>query len=101
MSSQRVVRAIEAASFVMGELAKEREDINKELLHAAVSGFLEQIQVRSRGILAMCRRSAGDLCLCTVLMMLRGHTHADTPTMYMQAAYPSVTGAATACASAF
>jgi hypothetical protein len=42
---QRVVRGIEAASIVMGELAKEREGINKELLHAAVTGFLEQLQV--------------------------------------------------------
>lgn len=42
---QRVVRAIEAASFVMGELAKEREDMDKNLLHAGATAFLDQIQV--------------------------------------------------------
>lgn len=39
------MRAIEAAGFAMGELAKERADIDKALLNAAVKGFLEQLQV--------------------------------------------------------
>jgi hypothetical protein len=42
---QRVVRAIECAGFAMGELAKEREDINKTVLNTVVKSFLEQLQV--------------------------------------------------------
>lgn len=42
---QRVVYAIEAASYVMAELSKEREHIDKRLLHRSATAFLEQIQV--------------------------------------------------------
>jgi hypothetical protein len=47
---QRVVRAIECAGFAMGELAKEREDINKTLLNTVVKSFLEQLQVVHRRV---------------------------------------------------
>jgi len=43
--SQKVVRAVEAASFVMTELSKTRDEADKQLLHAAASAFVTQIQV--------------------------------------------------------
>lgn len=42
---QRVVYAIEAASYVMDQLSKEREHIDKRLLHTSATAFLQQIQV--------------------------------------------------------
>jgi hypothetical protein len=43
-----VVHALEAASFVMTELSRERQHVDKQLLHAAATGFIQQIQVRVR-----------------------------------------------------
>jgi hypothetical protein len=65
---ERVVRAIEAAGFAMGELAKERADIDKALLNAAVKGFLEQLQVKLR-----------HLPVCSTLTSRHTHRSSQTP----------------------
>lgn len=57
---ERVVRAIEAAGFAMGELAKERADIDKALLNAAVKGFLEQLQEAQQFVLEAIKAAAPD-----------------------------------------
>jgi hypothetical protein len=44
---QKVVRAIEAASYVMTELSKNKEEMDKSILHVAATGFVQQVQVRS------------------------------------------------------
>jgi len=56
---QKVVRAIEAASFVMLELSKTRDDADKQLLHAAATAFVTQVQVR-------------DCCASATLLALLG-----------------------------
>jgi hypothetical protein len=44
--SQKVVRSIEAASYVMTELSKNKDEMDKSILHVAATGFVQQVQVR-------------------------------------------------------
>lgn len=57
---QRVVHALEAASVVMSELAKQRDDVDKQLLHAAATGFIQQIQEAQAMVLEAVQTAAPD-----------------------------------------
>lgn len=57
---QRVVRAIEAAGFVMAELSKTRDEVDKQLLHAAASGFVQQVQEAQALVLTAVRSAAPE-----------------------------------------
>lgn len=45
---QKVVHAIQAASFVMDELSDTREGLDKERLHMSASVFVQQIKVGNK-----------------------------------------------------
>lgn len=57
---KRVVYAIEAASYVMDQLSKEREHIDKRLLHTSATAFLQQIQEAQQFVLAAIKAAAPD-----------------------------------------
>jgi hypothetical protein len=62
---QKVVRAIEAASYVMTELSKNKEEMDKGILHVAATGFVQQVQVRSS-----CEQ-LGHICMASVCSAAR------------------------------
>eukprot|EP00879_Flechtneria_rotunda_P000916 GHRR01001044.1.p2 GENE.GHRR01001044.1~~GHRR01001044.1.p2 ORF type:complete len:183 (+),score=80.68 GHRR01001044.1:1621-2169(+) len=57
---EKVVRAVEASGFVMSELSKTREETDKQLLHAAATGFVEQIQEAQQLVLKAIKTAAPE-----------------------------------------
>ncbi|WIA10108.1 hypothetical protein OEZ86_000273 [Tetradesmus obliquus] len=57
---QKVVRAIEAASYVMTELSKNKEEMDKSILHVAATGFVQQVQEAQQLVLQAVKSAAPE-----------------------------------------
>lgn len=69
LAVQKVIRAIEAAGVVMGELAKERTDMDKIMLNTAVKAFSDEIQVGAKGpVHNSCKVLHPPCLLCTACL---------------------------------